>query len=250
MDVVGYGMSFAFWWGAAITGIVILRAVGVVRVSKSWLVAAIAVHAIYVAAVVLGGALVPLEPMFGELQMNWGGKVAAIIASLVMAAAILIGTRTVSLADMGITLRRRPGSLLPAILATALMAGALVGLNVLVADGRELGAEHLLYQSTMPGLDEELFFRGLLLAVLARAVTSGHRSILGAPISWAGVVVTVLFGLGHSLFWNAGSIVFDAPSFIVTGTLGLGLLWIRERTGSVIPALLAHNFINVAAAFF
>lgn len=250
MNLVGYGTSFALWWGFAFALIAILRATGAVRVRIGWLAAAITIHATYVAAVVVGGTLIPLEQVFGDLHLNWSGKIVAVISSLGMIVAILAASRNTSLADLGIKLRLTPGSLVPAIFATALMAGTLAGLNVLVADGREMGLENLIYQSTLPGLDEELFFRGLLLAVLSKGVSSARVSILGAPIDWAGAMVTLLFGLGHSLFWNAGSVVFDAASFIITGVLGFGLLWIRERTNSVFPAILAHNIVNVSAAFF
>ena len=42
----------------------------------------------------------------------------------------------------------------------------------------------------------------------------------------------------------------SAPAIVVTGVIGLCLLWIRERTGSLLLPILVHNTINVSLSFF
>lgn len=69
-------------------------------------------------------------------------------------------------------------------------------------------------------LARELFFRGLLYGRLRRS----------APATLTIVVTAVLFA-GSSLDWRA------MPSALL---LGLALGWVRERTGSVVPAVAAH----------
>ncbi|MBD0330359.1 MAG: CPBP family intramembrane metalloprotease [Thermoleophilia bacterium] len=73
---------------------------------------------------------------------------------------------------------------------------------------------------------EELLFRGVGYSLLTR---------FGA--SAAIVVTAVLFGLAHGL-------VNALPILVV---FGLGLGWLRRRTESVLPCVLAHAAFNAAA---
>ena len=113
-----------------------------------------------------------------------------------------------------------------------------------------MAPERLLYQATMPGLDEELFFRGLFLAVLGAAVPSGGVNLFGARITVAGLLVTLLFGLGHGVGIEDGKPFVSWIFIAVTAWFGFGLLWVRERTGSVLLPLLGHNLINFSGSFF
>ena len=61
-----------------------------------------------------------------------------------------------------------------------------------------------------------------------------------------GILATVAFGLIHSLFYDVEGISFDAISFAMTGGPALLLLWFREKTGSVLLPILAHNVANGA----
>ena len=63
-------------------------------------------------------------------------------------------------------------------------------------------------------------------------------------------MISILFGLGHGVAFQEGGFVANWPIVAITGFLGFGLNWIRERTGSVLLAILAHNVINVASSFF
>ena len=154
------------------------------------------------------------------------------------------------LQQTGVTLKQAPGSILPAMVLTAILVAAVVGLEVLSADGTDTSTERLLYQATMPGLDEEPFYRGLFLYALSAALISGRWNMLGAPIGWAGVLITIIFGLGHSLMYSEGAIAMSWIAFIYTGILGFGLLWLRERTGSLVMPIVAHNLINFSSSFF
>ena len=96
----------------------------------------------------------------------------------------------------------------------------------------------------MPGLDEELVFRGLLLAFFVRAFGAG-RELAGGTFGLAGVGVTFLFAAGHGLLLlTNGALVMNWHAFIVTGMIGAGLLWLRTRTGSLALPLVAHNLVN------
>ncbi len=91
--------------------------------------------------------------------------------------------------------------------------------------------------------------RGLLLALLLRGFAE-RWNLWGAPMGPAAVSITFLFAAGHGLRIVEGSLFFDPLNFAVTGTLGFGLLWLRQRTGSLAAPVLVHNLLNVGSSFF
>lgn len=196
----------------------------------------------YWAVVVVGAEM--QGTLFSDLKWNWIGKIVSATAMLA-AIALIPG---IDRKDVGLQLRQAPGSLKPALLCLALLCGLSWGVEAWANDGRDLSFERLAFQALMPGLDEELFFRGLFLALLLRAFDE-HWTLFGARVGPAAAVATFIFGAGHGLGFADGQLQFDALSFALTGTLGFGLLWIRQRTESLLLAILAHNLINVGNSF-
>lgn len=84
--------------------------------------------------------------------------------------------------------------------------------------------------AVVPGVCEEFFFRGILFSSL-RSVATPWRTI---------VAVAVLFGLFHVV---AGTML-SPERFLPSTFLGLVLGWVRQRTASVIPAMLLHSLHN------
>lgn len=97
---------------------------------------------------------------------------------------------------------------------------------------------------TMPGLDEELFYRGVLLLMLSEAFGRPIR-VLGAPMGWGALVSSVAFGLTHALGYSDGSFSFDPMLMGTTGVAALVLVWLKEKTGSLLLPVLLHNYGNV-----
>lgn len=88
-------------------------------------------------------------------------------------------------------------------------------------------------------LGEELFFRGLLAGVLFR-----HMNFPAANLLQAG-----FFLLPHILIlplagWNYWPLML--PIFAIGMLIG----WLRYKSGSVLPAVLAHTIANTCAAVF
>jgi hypothetical protein len=116
--------------------------------------------------IVLGGLrLNAVIPALAGLEWNWAGKIAAVLGTLLMMRLIPETTPV----DFGLTLRQRQGSIRPAVLATIALCAFSWTIQAAFASPTRSSAERLLYQAFMPGLDEELFFRGLLLAIFLRA---------------------------------------------------------------------------------
>lgn len=208
--------------------------------SAKWFAAGLFLYAFYDFLLTRGFYLVP-DP-FPEAAWNWAGKLMAVAGVLTVSAIPVFGWRRA-----GITLRQGKGSF-AALIVLALLGGLFFYLALSNPDGRD-DWETIAFQWTMPGLDEEIFYRGLFLLAMNEAFSARAR-ILGAPIGYGGLIATVLFGLAHGLAYDGGGVSFDAMSFAMTGGPALILLWLRERTGSVLMPIIGHNIANGASTLF
>lgn len=206
------------------------------RLQVGWLLVALLLMLLRDALVLRGYGWVP--NLFPGSDWSWTGKLLATAGLLAVAALPWFGLRR-----SGVTLRQAPGAGM-AWGVFALLAVAIFALAFVYRDGAE-DLETILFQWTMPGIEEELFYRGLLLLALNEALDSGKRHLF-AGIGWGGLVSCVAFGLGHALFWRNGGLSFDAMAFAMTGGPALLLVWFRTRTGSLLLPVVAHNVVNGA----
>jgi len=167
---------------------------------------------------------------------NWTGK----LASLLLSAAAIVAFG-MSPATVGLTFRQRhTGTGLVAI-ACFIVWGACLGL-LFRPDASD--AETLAFQATMPGLSEELVWRGIVPALLLGLIRSR------GPVSdmpWAVIGATsAMFGVWHGLSYSHGRFGFDLMSalFPFIGSIPGG--WLRFRTGSLVVPVLGHGLANVA----
>jgi membrane protease YdiL (CAAX protease family) len=99
-------------------------------------------------------------------------------------------------------------------------------------------------------LVEELIFRGVLHGLLTRLTTATGALVLGA----------VLFGLWHVFpAWRAADgttldrLGVAVGTLVATTAAGVGFVWLRTRSGSLVAPALAHlatNSLAYAAAWF
>lgn len=204
------------------------------RFAPGWLVIAALLVAINDALLTLGYGVLP-DLIGGE--WNWQGKLLALGATLAIAALPAFGWRA-----SGLTLAPAPGSLKAAIPVGALYCAFFVGL-ALAFPGDKPDAETAAFQLTMPGIEEETFYRGLLLLALDRAFI-GRQRWLGVDWGWGAVLSCLLFGLAHAFGFSDGGFSFDAITMALTALPALIAVWLRLRTGSVLLPILLHNFGN------
>ncbi|MCD4833811.1 MAG: CPBP family intramembrane metalloprotease [Bacteroidales bacterium] len=171
---------------------------------------------------------------------NWTGKIASALFSLFV---ILILRKKFQI-DFALTLKQRKGSLKPTLITVGILV--IIGAVVLwfsSSKGNPTLETHL-FQLTMPGIAEELAFRGLFLGLLNNAFKKSCR-IFGAELSWGVVVTSLLFGLWHGIgFDNTSNFYFNFEPFLMTLLAGFTLAWLREKTGSLLIPVLFHNLIN------
>lgn len=204
------------------------------RFSPRWLVIAALLVAINDALLTRAYGLLP-DMVGGE--WNWQGKLLALAATLAIAASAAFGWRHV-----GLTISQKPGSLKSAAPVAVLYCALFVIIAVAFPGGRSSG-EEIVFQLTMPGLEEEPFYRGILLFALDRAFT-GRKRILGVEWSWGAVLSCLLFGMAHAFSFSHGNFSCDPVTLALTAIPSFIAVWLRLRTGSLLLPILLHNFGN------
>lgn len=184
-----------------------------------------------------------LTNLYGRLpdliggDWNWQGKALALAATLAIAALPALGWKA-----SGLTLRQAPGSLKPA-LPVALAYVGFFTLLALVFPNEPASKETIAFQLTMPGFEEEPYYRGVLLLLLCRAF-AGRWRFLGVDWSWGAILTCVLFGLAHAFSYSDGAFSFDPMTMALTALPSLIAVWLALRTRSVLIPVLLHNFGN------
>lgn len=168
---------------------------------------------------------------------NWQGKLMALAGTLIVAALPWFGWR-----EAGLTLKQAPGSLKPALAVSLLYVGFFVVI-ALVFPTEPASAETVAFQLTMPGLEEEAFYRGLLLLALAKAFTARAR-FLGVEWHWGALISSALFGLTHAFGFSDGAFSFDPIYFALTAFPSLIAVWLVLKTRSIVLPVVLHNFGN------
>jgi len=205
-----------------------------------WFIGAVVLFLVYAALLTRGFWTLPR--LFPEADWHWTGKIFSFIGMLIVASLPIFGLKRT-----GLTLSQGPKPW-PAFLLFFVLSGLFFYMAISGADGRD-DWETIAFQWTMPGLDEELFFRGVFLVALNEAFRS-RVSVLGAPIGYGGLLTSLVFGLVHALNYTSAGVSFELMAFVVTGLPSLILLWLRERTGSLLLPILGHNISNGASTLF
>lgn len=170
-------------------------------------------------------------------EWNWQGKVLALLLTLSIAALPAFGW-----ANCGMRLAQRPGSLKPALSVAAIYCAFFLAV-ALAFPGEPANAETIAFQATLPGMEEELFYRGLLLFALDRAFT-GRWQFAGVEWGWGAMLSCILFGLAHAFSFSNGAFGFDALAMALTAVPALLAVWLRLRTGSLLIPIVLHNLGN------
>lgn len=169
---------------------------------------------------------------------NWQGR----IVTLLGIAGFLALGNSLTLSEVGITSRLRKGWWRPLLAYAALAAAVWVFYH---RCGRPIWhPQTFWFQATMPGLAEELALRGVLLAMLTRAIAPRREpdetSVIGPAI-----VSSLVFGITHIIDVSPELGLTIRWARMHTAAGGLLFWWIRHRTGSVWPAVVVHNLANL-----
>jgi uncharacterized protein len=175
-------------------------------------------------------------------EWNWQGKALALVATLAIASLPAFGWKR-----SGLTLRQAKGSLRPSLPVAAGYIAFFVAIGLLFPN-ESASAETIAFQLTMPSLEEEPFFRGILLMALHEAF-AGRWRFLGVDWSWGAVLSCALFGLVHAFGYSDGSFHFDPLIIALTALPSFVAVWLRLRTGSLLLPVILHSAGNTIPLF-
>jgi uncharacterized protein len=196
-----------------------------------------ALFAVYLALDDLATGLPNLVPVLGfaPSRWNWEGKVYSLLLSVLVIFALRIKPKAI-----GLTLEQR--NLKASLIALAISVPWGISWGLLFKPG--LSAETLAFQALMPGLAEELTYRGIAPALLLGLIR-GKEPLPGIP--WVVVFISaIMFAAWHGLGYSSGSFSFQLVPALLTGIGAIALGWLRFNSGSLLFPFLLHGVANVA----
>ncbi len=105
---------------------------------------------------------------------------------------------------------------------------------------RTFDYETLAFQISLPGIDEEINIRGILLGLLVSSLRE-KISFWGNP---AILLTSILFGFGHALSLDGWAVKLNPLYFLYSGFVGYILGWIALKSRSLLLPILSHNLFN------
>lgn len=191
-------------------------------------------------------ALTRLEPIWFFHERLWQ----AMLLEAMWALVFLFATH--SIATAGLTFRISAQAWRDSLIVTGLLLLFVIarGLGLKftglgAGGGDSPNLEFLLFQLTMPGIAEELAYRGV--------IQPGLNSVFGRPwklfnayVGWGWIITSVIFWAVHAFRVDAQlQLSFYWPTLTMQLLVGFILGWLRERSGSLIPPIIVHNLVNV-----
>jgi len=193
--------------------------------------------------VVTDVALVEIPRVDGFQHLHWSWQ--ECLLSTAWPFLLIALVPGISLAAIGVTSRFRPDWLKPSIVAL-LLALAVPAVFCMLGARKTLDAEGWVFLLIMPGLAEELVFRGMYQSLLNRVFGKPWR-LAGAEFGWGLIITAILFAGSNGL------VAVDPPlharivphAAIAPVMLSFVSGWVRERTDSVWPSVFGHNLSNI-----
>jgi uncharacterized protein len=193
--------------------------------------------------VVLDVALVEIPRVDGFQHHHWSWQESILSSAWPFLLVALVPG--ITFASIGVTSRFRPGWLKPSIVA-GLVALAVPAVFFALGARKGLDAEGWIFLLLMPGIAEELVFRGVYQSLLNRVFGKPWR-LANAEWGWGLIITAILFAGSNGL------VILDPelhprivlPAAIAPVMLSLVSGWVRERTDSVWPSVFGHNLSNV-----
>lgn len=226
-------------WGLFIIFLLIPIIIYKNKVNWKWVAIAIGIFLLHKIFLFLG--VDEIYPNLIPGRYNWEGKIVAIIF-LLLCARILFHKKS---DEWGLKISQRGDAKKAGIFTTIFTAFIAVGLAWFYFSGIKKGeTSDWLYQLSMPGIEEEIYYRGIMLLILDKAFLQKWK-FAKVNWSWGAIIMIGMFYFTHVIHvdsnWNTLIIWGD----FLPGLYGLLLMYIRLATGSLAFPIILHGWINV-----
>jgi membrane protease YdiL (CAAX protease family) len=193
--------------------------------------------------VVLDIALVDIPRVDGFRHLHWSWQESLLSSMWPFLAVALVPA--ISLASIGVTSRFRSGWLKPSTVAL-LLALAVPATFFIIGARKILDWEGWVFLLIMPGLAEELVFRGVYQSLLNRVFGKPWR-LADAEFGWGLVVTAILFAASNGLVAVGPQLHVRIVLSAAVAPIMLSLVsgWVRERSDSIWPSVIGHNLTNI-----
>ena len=181
---------------------------------------------------------------FIEGHWNWSGKLYAILGSILF---YLAFKKYFSQNDF-FTLKQKEGSIKPNIIWIMVIIIVSILLGLFMDDKMAFSLETIGFELTLPGYDEEIAFRGIMIGILSTFLIDKikfSKINFGNPAIW---ITAILFGLVHGFkITKNWDLQMDWIFFSYTFLFGFLLGWMTLKARSILLPVLSHNAANIFA---
>lgn len=184
---------------------------------------------------------IPLVGVFRHLYWHWQECILETAWPFLLAALV----PGITLASIGVTSRFRSGWLKDSCIALLPLL-AIVAIFFTLGVRKKLDAGSWVYLAIMPGLAEELVFRGVFQSLLNRVFGRPWR-LGNAEFGWGLIITAVLFAGSNGLIRVDTQLHAQIVPQAAIAPVLLSFIsgWVRERSDSVWPCVVGHNLSNL-----
>lgn len=180
------------------------------------------------------------EMDFVGRSWNWSGKIYATIASLIFYYATKHNFKNHQY--LKIEQSKRSQKSVKIVFVFILLYAIVEGL---LFYSKSWDSERLLFQASLPGIEEEIAYRAIMLGLLSTLLVEKYKVFnlyLHYPAIW---IIGILFGLIHALkLTTEWTLTFNAIYFIKTFILGTVWSWMTLKAKSILLPMISHNLSN------
>jgi membrane protease YdiL (CAAX protease family) len=196
-------------------------------------------------------------------MLSWIPRLSGSVSTVVFTVLIILTVNRGKLTDYGFTFGKNIKCIKIVILSfvigivTMLVMGIIVNIlnSLFPVEGGEHFAskysflETVLYVWILASISEEVLTRGLIQGFLTPLKVYGFR-IFKRFISVPVLIGALFFGVIHVMLLTTGMNAYMVFAVVITCfILGLMAGYTREKTGSLIPAIIVHMVFNIGGAF-
>jgi uncharacterized protein len=181
--------------------------------------------------------------LFEGQTWNWAGKTGSLLVALVF----IVTFTTFTTRQFGLTAKIELRGATPILLICTVYF--VLRLSLYLAATKGTGAFHaetFLFQATLPGMAEEVVFRGILLTLLDYVFIEPRWTLAHVSFGWAAGLTSILFGLTHGISFDSSyHIQFNAFAIARTAFDGFLFAILVTKTQSLLPGIVFHNLLNL-----